>query len=215
MFTLPSLLSARSRPTPSSTPLDLPHLVGATGWSRLPTDVQRRFGATHADTTYTGHMDLRCSRIGRIYAGLACLFGRPLPHVNTHAVPTTVQVSRNARGGVVWARCFHGRQPHLVRSTKETDSNGRLLERTAGGLSMALDVFEDHGSLVFRSRRFWLMLGPLRMAIPTWLTPGVCCVTHTDLGHGLFRFTMTMTHPLWGETFHQSGIFTDPFGSEP
>jgi hypothetical protein len=46
--------------------------------------------------------------------------------------------------------------------------------------------------------------------VPAWLTPGVCRVTHTDLGHGFFRFTLAMVHPLWGETFHQSGVFADP-----
>ncbi|RYF52847.1 MAG: hypothetical protein EOO29_57410, partial [Comamonadaceae bacterium] len=37
-----------------------------------------------------------------------------------------------------------------------------------------------------------------------------CRVAHTDLGAGQFRFTLSMVHPLWGETFHQSGVFTDP-----
>jgi len=35
---------------------------------------------------------------------------------------------------------------------------------------------------------------------------------HTDLGSGLFRFTLSMVHPLWGETFHQTGVFADPVG---
>jgi len=46
--------------------------------------------------------------------------------------------------------------------------------------------------------------------VPAWLTPGVCRVTHTDLGQGFFRFTLSMVHPLWGETFHQTGVFADP-----
>ncbi len=82
---------------------------------------------------------------------------------------------------------------------------------------MSLDVFEEQGSLVFRSRRFWLLWGGLRIAVPALLTPGECRVTHTDLadlGPGLFRFTLSMVHPLWGETFHQSGVFADPNSNE-
>ena len=48
------------------------------------------------------------------------------------------------------------------------------------------------------------------MACRRSLTPGTCRVTHTDLGDGLFRFDLDMVHPLWGHTFHQSGVFVDP-----
>ncbi|MEJ8854062.1 DUF4166 domain-containing protein [Variovorax robiniae] len=198
-------------------PLDLPALVGAAGWARLPAAVQRRFAAGHADVTYIGHMDLHCSRIGRLYARVAHLFGGPLTRINADAVPTTVRVSDNGRGGVVWERSFHRGGiggDRIVRSTKEIGADGGLLERTDGGLSMSLDVFEEAGSLVFRSRRFQLVWGRVRIAVPALLTPGVCRVAHTDLGEGRFRFTLTMVHPLWGETFRQTGVFTDPAATE-
>lgn len=216
MFALTTLLPSRfhrSAPVPASTALDLPALVGAAAWSRLPQAVQRRFGPAHADMVFVGPMDLRCSPMGHIYAALAHVLGGPLTHMNANAVPTTVRVSHNARGGVVWERCFHregGGRGQVVRSTKEVGTDGGLLERTDGGLSMSLDVFEEGGTLVFRSRRFWLVLGSLRLRVPALLTPGTCRVTHTDLGGGLFRFTLSMVHPLWGETFHQTGVFVDP-----
>jgi hypothetical protein len=218
MFALATLFPTRFRGASMSAavPLDLAALVGATGWARLPQAVQRRFGAAHADATYMGRMDLRCSRVGHLHAWLARLFGGPLTRMNASAVPTTVRVCDNGRGGVVWERHFHrdgeggGRGARIVRSTKEIGADGGLLERTDGGLSMSLDVFEEDGALVFRSRRFWLVLGRLRVSVPALLTPGVCRVTHTDLGHGCFRFTLAMVHPLWGETFHQSGVFADP-----
>lgn len=214
MFALSTLVPTRLRRTrAAAATLDLPALVGAAGWARLPAAVQRRFGNAHADTTYLGRMDLRCSRVGRVYAWLAGLVGGPLPRFQTTALPTTVRVSHDGRGGVVWERRFHrgGAQADCtVRSTKEIGAGGGLLERTDGGLSMALDVFEEDGSLVFRSSRYWLVLGALRLPVPALLTPGVCRVTHTDLGQGLFRFTLSMAHPLWGQTFHQSGVFADP-----
>jgi len=215
MFALTALLSSRltSSTAPVNTPLDLPALVGATGWYRLPAAVQHRFAVAHADVTYEGHMDLRCSWVGHIYAALARALGGPLTHLNTCAVPTTVRVSDNGRGGVIWERCFHTGsegQDRIVRSTKELGADGGLLERTVGGLSMSLDVFEEAGALVFQSRRFWLVWGRLRLPVPALLTPGTCRVAHTDLGEGRFRFTLSMVHPLWGETFHQTGVFADP-----
>jgi hypothetical protein len=209
---LPPFMRPRRDAARAEQPLDLPALVGATAWARLPAAVQRRFGVAHADTTYVGRMDLRCSRVGHVYAWLTSAFGGPLTRLNTTSLPTTVRVSGNGRGGVVWERLFHADGDHgarMVRSTKEMGVGG-LVERTDGGLSMALDVFEEAGSLVFRSRSFSLVLGRLRLSIPALLTPGVCRVTHTDLGGGQFRFTLSMVHPLWGETFHQSGVFADP-----
>ena len=223
MFAFATLLLNRfNRPCePKTTALDVPALVGAAAWSRLPLAVQKRFAAGHKDVTYAGQMDLRCSFIGHVYAALAHVLGGPLTHLNTTAVPTTVRVYDNGCGGVVWERSFHAghRDPaRLVRSTKEIGADGSLLERTDGGLSMSLDVFEERGALVFRSRRYWLVLntgrlGSLRLPVPYLLTPGTCRVEHTDLGNGLFRFTLRMLHPLWGETFHQSGVFADPIST--
>ncbi len=203
-------------PLPSQTEpraLDLATLVGAAGWARLPAAVRRRFGVDHGAATYVGRMELRCSPIGRVHALLSRLFGSPLSGVSSNAVPTSVRVFDDGRGGMVWERRFHtagNRAPHVVRSTKQVSADGGLLERTDGGLSMALDVFEERGALVFESRRFTLILGRLRLPVPALLTPGTCRVVHTDLGDGLFRFDLDMVHPLWGHTFHQSGVFADP-----
>jgi hypothetical protein len=216
MFALTTLVPRRLRriaTVPVRPALDLPTLVGAAGWSRLPQAVRYRFGVAHADLAFEGQMDLRCSRVGHVYAALARLLGGPLTHLNASAVPTTVRVGDNGQGGVIWERCFHTGaqgQDRTVRSTKEIGADGGLLERTDGGLSMSLDVFEEAGALVFQSKGFWLVWGRLRLPVPALLTPGVCRVTHADLGEGLFRFTLSMVHPLWGETFYQSGVFADP-----
>lgn len=231
MFALKTVPTLR-RPAPAASPLpaaptmpaplDLAALVGAEGWARLPAAVQRRFAAAHADTVYRGQMDLDCSRLGRVMALLGAVFGGPLTGRRAQQVPTTVQVRGNGRGGVVWERRFHhaadegqAGQDRVVRSTKEMDTDGvTLRERTDGGLSMALRVFEDDGALVFESSRYFLALGRWRLPVPALLSPGVCRVSHRDLGAGRFRFTLTMTHALWGQTFHQTGVFMDP-GADP
>ena len=209
-----SLIPALAQPAGAAPrQLDLAALVGADGWARLPAAVRRRFGIDHGAATYVGRMELRCSPVGRVHALLSRLFGSPLCGDTASDVPTSVRVFDDGRGGMVWERSFHtqgGRAPHVVASTKQLGADGGLVERTRGGLAMHLRVFEEHGALVFESRRFALILGRLRLPVPGLLTPGTCRVMHTDLGDGLFRFDLDMCHPLWGHTFHQSGVFADP-----
>ena len=103
----PTNTAAPQVAAPQARPLDLPALAGPAAWARLPRAVQRRFAAAHADVAYEGVMELRCSRIGHVFAALARFWGGPLTHLNTTGLPATVRVSDNGRGGVVWERCFH------------------------------------------------------------------------------------------------------------
>jgi hypothetical protein len=194
-------------------PLDMAAVVGPAGWERLPAGVRRRFATGHADATYEGALDLHCSALGRCFAVLARMLGGPLTGLRRTGVPTTVRVFDDGRGGVVWERRLHlpGRDAdRIVRSTKQPGAGTTLVERTDGGLAMALAVFEEDGALVFQSRRYFLALGRLQLPVPTWLTPGVCRVEHRELAPGRFRFTLSMVHPWWGRTFHQTGVFADP-----
>jgi hypothetical protein len=209
----PPAAAVTAAPAAAAAPLDIRALLGEPAWLRLPAAVRHRFDAGHPDTVYEGRMaKLACSRAGRCFAALSRIVGAPLTAMRAEAVPAVVRVSHDGRGGVVWERRFlaEGRDAALVRSTKELGPDGLLFERTDGGLGMALAVFEQDGALVFESRRYELVLGRRRLVVPAFLTPGTCRVTHTDLGAGAFRFTLTMDHPLWGRTFHQTGDFVDP-----
>ncbi len=205
-------LSSRTAAPPASADcpapvLDLAALMGAPAWGRLHPDVQRRFGTHAQPVRYQGLLDLRCSRLGRLLAWLSWAFRGPLLAQRATGVPVAVEVSPDGAGGVMWTRHL-GR--HIVRSVKQAHPDHGVLERTAGGLAMALDVLEDEGALVFQSRHYLWCIGPWRLRLPHWLTPGTCRVEHRDLGQGRFRFTLSMTHPRWGQTFEQTGVFEDP-----
>jgi hypothetical protein len=196
-------------------PLDLASLVGGASWVTLSPAIRRRFAAAHANVVYLGAMDLDCSSVGRCFAVLARLFGGPLLAVRRDSVPAQVHVCGNDQGGVIWERHLGlagrlGEGEQVVRSTKLLGPQGCLEERTDGGLSMSLEVVTENGALVFYSRHYFIALGPLRLRVPSLLTPGVCRVEHRDEGPGQFRFTLDMVHPWWGRTFHQTGLFTDP-----
>jgi hypothetical protein len=197
----------RTRRCHAAEPLDLAAMVGP-GWARLPAAVRRRFGAHAARVTYPGRMDLRCSPLGRLFAWFAWPLRGPLVPDCVRNVPASVDVYPDQAGGVVWSRRLGAR---TVRSTKLAHPGGQgVLERTVGGLAMALDVFEDAGALVFQSRHYAWCMGSVVLRLPDWLSPGQCRVEHRDLGAGRFRFTLTMTHPRWGVTFEQTGEFIDP-----
>lgn len=202
------------RSAPPSAEVDLQALMGDAAWQRLPRAVRRRFAAGHAPVVYEGRMDLACSGLGRLFAALSRLVGGPLTGLRADGVPTRVRVRPDGerdRGGMVWERHFirAGAADRVVQSTKLMREGG-LVERTVGGLAMRLAVFEERGALVFESRSYFFDLFGHALPVPAWLTPGTCRVEHRDAGAGRFRFTLTMDHPWWGRTFHQSGVFIDP-----
>ena len=184
-------------------------IIGARAWSTLPQAVRQRFECT-SPATYEGDTDTSMTIVGRVFSLALLAFGAPVP-VLTGKRKATVCV--NVRdGGMSWTRSYRGPAglAFRVRSIKRLSEDGRLFECCAGGWTMLLDVFADHGSLVFRSRRFFWRLGPVSIPLPVWMTPGIAEVRHTDLGAQRFRFTLTFDHPWFGRTLSQDGVFQDP-----
>ena len=195
--------------------LDFRRLLGNEAWSRLPAAVQHRFGP-HAEgihIVYDGRMEVEASPFGWLVAQVCRLIGTPLAPWTGPDVPTSVDVHLDHRGGLVWARTYNftGHAPILVSSTKLMDLDGGLLEVVRGGLGMALTVGVEDGALHFRSRHYFVGLGPLRLRIPGLLTPGRAHVVHRDLGGGTFRFSLDFHHPWLGRTLFQEGLFRDPW----
>lgn len=187
----------------------IPRIIGARAWLSLPETVRARF-ARVTPALYRGETETKITLLGRFFAYALLFFGAPLPVV-TGRCAALVRVSVKD-GGMSWTRIYRGPfgLAFQVRSIKRPSQDGRLLECCAGGWTMLLDVFADHGSLVFRSREFFWRAGPVSVPLPLWLTPGVAEVRHTDHGGGRFRFTLSFDHPWLGQTIFQDGIFADP-----
>jgi hypothetical protein len=115
-----------------------------------------------------------------------------------------------------------------VHSTKVIGADGTLTEELPAGLRMPLSVYQRRGVLHFVSKGYYFefriprgsrrfALGRsfadtqggsrLKIPLPAWLSPGTTHVEHADESNGWFRFTMTVTHPLFGEVFYQTGRF--------
>jgi len=185
-------------------------VLGSAAWSRLPEAVRERFADSTAVATYAGAFEVvRASGLGRMFAWFGTLFGTPVaPKAGNH-VAARVRVHPDARG-VAWDREYFwdDGSRSFVRSTKVVADDGQLIEMLPARLCMPLDTFEEGGVLHFVSRGYYFHLGAgIRLWLPAFLSPGVTHVEHIDLGHGWFRFTMTVMHPLAGEVFFQTGRF--------
>ncbi len=186
-------------------------VLGTAAWNLLPAAVRERFADAAETVTYAGSYEVvRASALGRLFGWLGILFGMPVTPRCGVNVAARVVVQPDERG-VHWNREYHWPDgtKHLVRSTKVVTGDARLVERLPARLCMPLHTYVEGAVLHFVSLGYYfdLGLGGLRLWLPRFLTPGITHVEHIDLDHGWFRFTMSVTHPLFGELFFQTGRF--------
>jgi len=191
-------------------------LLSDDDWGRLPVATWRRFSTRRADggtIVYVGEVDdARVSRIGWWLVQLARLIGGPLPTGAETGVPMIVTVTEDeASGGQIWTRICARRDgfPQVIHSSKRFAGPTGLEEYVGFGVSMALRVSVEHETLVFRSAGYSLQLGPFRVPLPAWLTPGDLTVTHSDLGCGTFQFALEIVHWRFGMLLRQSAVFRE------
>lgn len=190
-------------------------VLGEPAWLRLPQAVRARFGEPVVAVDYVGEFEIvRASWLGLAFATFCRLIGTPVVPRTGRNVPAIVHVGPTSEG-VAWKREYKwpGSEPCLVRSTKVIDAEGHLVEQLPARLCMPLNVYEERGSLHFVSRGYYFDFGKrrngrrIRIPLPQWLSPGTTHVEHHDAADGWFRFTMTVSHPLFGELFYQTGLF--------
>jgi hypothetical protein len=191
-------------------------LVGEDGWSRLPAAVQRRFSKRLAPgvvALYCGEvLETRLSRAGKLLAFLARAIGAPLPLDDGMTGGATVAVMENAGlGGQSWTRTYarEGRFPQVIHSAKCFAGLTGLEEHVGYGIGMSLSVAEEDGALVFRSVRYFVSVGRMRITIPRLLEPGAMEVGHRDEGDGAFLFTLLLRHRRLGVLVRQVARFRD------
>lgn len=191
-------------------------LLGEARWASLPEPVRRRF-SRHLDAgicvTYSGEVvECRISRLGRLLAQAARLIGGPLPlHADTHVAASVSVIGDAGGGGQYWTRQYARRDgfPQVIHSCKRFAGPTGLEEYLGFGFGIALRLDAIDASLIFASDHFYWHLGPLRLRIPNWLSPGRLVIGHVDLGGGRFAFTLDLVHRRLGELLHQLAVFED------
>jgi hypothetical protein len=215
---LPQLREAHASPPDSRQnelgDLRFRNLLLRDDWAALPAAIRHRFSkrvAGGATVIYAGEIvETELKLAGWIVAQLARLVGSPLPRWRDAHVPAVVAVTEDVRtGGQIWTRVYTRRCgfPQVIHSAKRFAGTTGLEEHVSRGVGMALTVHQENGALVFRSAHYFLRIGPVRLALPIWLTPGALTVTHTEEGGGQFSFLLEVVHPAFGRIIRQFATF--------
>jgi Domain of unknown function (DUF4166) len=189
-------------------------LLPAADWATLPLIVQTRFmrhlqpGETKLFSGAVVKTEL--SLLGRMLAFVL----RPLNIIPAHhgAVgPSTVVVTEGADAASQTYTRLYGRQngaAQIITSTKCFTSRG-LVETLGHGLSMRLAISVEDRALVFSSTGYqWTAFGRT-ITLPRWLSPGHARIEHRDLDGTRFRFSLTLTHPWFGQLVEQAAEYVD------
>jgi hypothetical protein len=191
-------------------------LLGEAAWMRLPASVRRRFSrhlGADEQIIYRGEVVcLTLSRWGWLLAQAARLAGAPLPFTHDGTGPSVVIVTESeALGGQIWSRSYPrpGRFPQVIHSAKRFTGPTGLEEYLGWGLVMRLRLSEEEGQLVFRSAGYAVRLGGLVIALPRWLSPGACTVSHRAETDDRFSFTLTLDHSWLGRLVQQVAFFSE------
>ncbi len=191
-------------------------LLGKEEWEVLPPAVRKRFSkklSAGATAVYAGEVrQFRISRLGRVLSHALRIIGAPLPHFDHVNVPTVVTVTEDVKtGGQIWTRTYANRRgfPQVIHSAKRFSGPTGLEEHVGFGVSMLLKVSASDRGITFRSTGYQVKVGPLRLPLPGFLSPGSVTVTHMATGSNRFNFEMTLHHPWAGELIHQSAEYGD------
>lgn len=213
----PASMPVASAPTqPVLGDLRFRTLLGPAQWSLLCPAIRRRFSkrlAAGRTAIYAGVItEMQISRLGWLLAQACRIIGAPLPLEGSPGLPATVAVTEDAAsGGQFWTRVYGRDQgfPQVIHSSKRFRGPTGLEEYLGRGVGMALTLSAERGALHFRSRHYFLQLGPLRLQLPHWMEPGATTVSHIDHGGGRFTFLLELRHPLFGLLVSQSALFRD------
>ena len=181
------------------------NLLSKEAWAALPPATRRRFSKRVAgghSAVYAGAvLETRWNNAGFVLVQLARLFGAPFPTSRDTGLPAVVTVTEDrASGGQVWTRLYARRSgfPQVIQSAKRFDGPTGLEEYVGHGVGMSLKVSAEDRALKFRSTRYFLRLGGLKLTLPRWLSPGALTVTHTEETADQFVFTLEVEHPWFG-----------------
>ena len=155
---------------------------------------------------------MQMRRAGMLLSHLARLVGGPLPLSRDVDVPSVVTVTEDvATGGQIWTRLYARRCgfPQVIHSSKRFAGPTGLEEHVGYGIGMTLTLSATPKKLVFRSDRYFVELGGLRLNLPHWLTPGQLTIGHEEIDSRRFAFTLDLRHAWFGRLIYQRAEFTE------
>lgn len=188
-------------------------ILGQKEWLKLRPEIRARFSVKPAlgqKIVFAGTMQVKYSFFGWLFAQFCRLIGTPLATRAGKAVPVIVTLAQNQqRGGIEWKReYFFTEKAETIASIKAVNAQGGLEEHVGLGFSMCLALKVLKGNLEFHSTAYRFRLGGFCINLPKIITPGDIIVKHEQVNNEFFRFTLEVNHPILGQTFFQTGIFS-------
>jgi hypothetical protein len=192
-------------------------LLGGRAWARLPAAIRQRFGKrlrAGQSVTYQGVVTaMEMNGAGCFLAQAARMIGAPFPfdRSSLHQPAVVVVTEDSVSDGQFWVRQY-GRAkgfPQVVHSSKRFAGVTGLEEYIGYGVGMALQVEATDDALLFKSDHFFVQIAGRRLRLPRIFCPGKVVVGHHDLGDGCFRFSLSVTHSLFGIMLRQDAVFRD------
>ena len=175
-------------------------------WKKLPDSLKAHYQP--GPNVDIGHLDIEFPRWMKPYLWLLHLFGALLARAGSQ-VPTRVEKDVIA-DRQYWRRTMRfpdGRNVAFDSFWVPAGGN-RLIEfvNAAMGLEMAVRVEGDE--LRYEGVRYVLKFGRWVVGLPESLVLGHTTIVERGLVTGAFAMDFRLTHPLFGEVFRYSGVFT-------
>lgn len=96
----------------------------------------------------------------------------------------------------------------LFNSFRVASGGNRLIEFVNPVMGLEMAVRLDGDVLHFEGLRYVIQLGRFTLSLPEWLVLGHTTIVERALPTGSFEMDFRLTHPLFGEVFRYSGIFS-------
>lgn len=149
------------------------------------------------------------SRLARRFLPFARVVGAHIPYRGTGIPVNVVQRSYKDEPEFYWERIFHfpGKSPYRFQSKMLCAGEHQIVEYVRFGFGLRLRVMVENNGLIERDEGYIWKLRRLSIPLPLHVTLGRTYVEEIQLSENEFEMSMTVTHPIFGETFSYNGQF--------
>lgn len=175
-------------------------------WDRLPPSLRAHY--QHGQNADIGYLDIEFPRWMTPYLWLLHKFGALLARAGRR-LPTRVE-KEVVGDRQYWRRTMAFPDGKVIRfdSVWVRSGTNRLIEyvNPIMGLEMAARVRDEE--LHYEGLRFVLNFGCFQLGLPEWLVLGHTTIIERADTSGGFALDFRLTHPILGQIFRYSGVFS-------
>ena len=184
----------------------LMQLALGTDWEKLPESLKAHYQL--GPNVDIGHLDIEFPLFMKPYLWLLHLFGALLTRSGKR-IPTRVEKDVVA-DHQTWRRTvtFPDGEPATFNSFWVSSGGNRLIEFVNPVMGLEMGVWVEGDELRYEGVRYVLKFGWLIIGLPEWLILGHTTIVERGLPANSFAMDFRLTHPLFGEVFRYSGVFS-------